>query len=306
MAIPVIIISGYLGGGKTTFLRHLLPACGKNGLRPVLIINEAGNIDIDGKLLEDLCAEQISIVDGCICCSKQAEIDNTVIDVVKRNMGDIIIIECSGFSSPLAVLNILSSSIKQGIIEIRHIIGVVDSFRCLRIPILVDLFKEQIATADIVILNKWDTLTDDQRENVSMRINELLKPGTGTFMVNYGEIGENACCAILTGINSRNIELYGGENCNHHSLKLPAGFTATRVSFPLSTSRAELDNFLTKMPSSVIRAKGFVNLNEGWHSVQCVFNSIDIAPFNGNTLDLISSMICIEYQNNDEILDIRN
>jgi G3E family GTPase len=298
MTFPVVLISGYLGGGKTTFLRHLLPVCGKIGMRPALIINEAGNVNIDGKLLEDLCTEQISIIDGCICCSKQAEIDQTVHDVVERGMGDIILIECSGFSSPQAVLKNLSSSINQGIIEIRHVIGIVDSFRCQRIPVLVDLFKEQIVTADIIILNKWGSLTNDQQQIVNQRIIDIVNPAANIFHVNYGEIGENACLDILMNTNT-----YDEKNVAHH-FHHSHDFSTITVNFPNVTTRKILNEFIEKMPDSIIRAKGFVNLDEGWHSVQCVFNSIDITPFTGNAIGLTSSIVCIGYKIDNDTIPI--
>ena len=73
MPIPVIIVTGFLGCGKTSFLRHLLPRCGVAGLRPALIINEVGDVDVDGELLADLQAEQARLVGGCVCCTLQSQ-----------------------------------------------------------------------------------------------------------------------------------------------------------------------------------------------------------------------------------------
>jgi G3E family GTPase len=198
MSVPCIIVSGFLGGGKTTFLRYLLPICGRAGIRPVLIINEAGSIDVDGQLLADLGAEQRKLLGGCICCSLQADLDRAVQELVTQHQGDVILIECSGLSSPKDVLHALRPSRIQHLIQVTHIIGIVDAYRFQRVPMLVDLLRDQIMAADTILLNKWDILDQPQQQRAHERLHELATPDVNVYTTHYGHLDIHACMALLT------------------------------------------------------------------------------------------------------------
>ncbi|HEY3416470.1 MAG TPA: GTP-binding protein, partial [Armatimonadota bacterium] len=173
MSVPVIIISGFLGCGKTSFLRHLLPLCGEAGLRPALIINEVGDVDVDGELLADLQAAQSLLVGGCVCCTLQAQLATTVQDVLDRQAGDLIIIECSGLSNPLDVVGVLSTPMLLSRVAVSHVICLLDARRG---PILLkaaELARAQVATADVLIFNKADTIAEAERPGVEATVAAL-------------------------------------------------------------------------------------------------------------------------------------
>ena len=89
MPIPCIIVSGFLGRGKTTLLRRLLQHAGTLGRRPLLVINEAGAVDIDGQLLAAYGAEQVSLLGGCLCCAKHEELASVLTELLAHDSGDL-------------------------------------------------------------------------------------------------------------------------------------------------------------------------------------------------------------------------
>ena len=296
MAVPVIVVAGFLGCGKTSFLRHLLPLCGEVGLRPALIINEVGDVDVDGELLADLHAEQARLVGGCVCCTLQAQLSGTIDDLLERRMGDVIIIECSGLSNPLDVVGVLAAPAMLDRLAVSHIICLVDAGRAEKMLAVAELAKAQVANADIVILNKADRVTEDKQDAVSAMIDEL-NPHAVKYWATYGDIGINHLRALLTDP----APVRPSCNCGHahhehghHHHELPASFCTVALSLPEVVKRQSLEMLLDSLPENVIRAKGFAHIDgEGWQVLHHVFDVNDIFPHSGSVPSKGSLLICI-------------
>ncbi|MHB0997875.1 MAG: CobW family GTP-binding protein [Armatimonadota bacterium] len=314
MAIPVIVITGFLGCGKTSFLRRMLPLCGEANVRPALIINEVGDVDVDGELLADLHAEQVRLVGGCVCCTLQSQLKETIYNVIEQKSGDVIIIECSGLSDPLDVLNALSAPALLPEIGVSHIICLLDAGRVLKILNAVELAKSQVSTANIVIMNKADLLDSERWDSIESVVSEL-SPKSDKYRTNYGDIGKDQFMRILTdpaptacecGTCCDHEHEHDHDNGHQHHHSLPASFCTTAMVLPDMVSRNDLESFLASIPENVIRAKGFAHIkDEGWTVIQKVYGTANITPLGGPAPKSGAILVCIgQHISPDELHDL--
>ncbi|MHB9025279.1 MAG: CobW family GTP-binding protein [Armatimonadota bacterium] len=290
MSVPVLIISGFLGCGKTSFLRHLLPLCGEAGARPALIINEVGDVDVDGELLADLHAARSLLVGGCVCCTLQAQLATTVQEVLDQQAGDMIIIECSGLSNPLDVVGVLSAPALLPRVAVSHVICLLDARRGPLLLKAAELAVAQVKTADVLIFNKADTIAEADRPGVEAAVSALA-PAAEKHWACYGDIGTERLRRLLTdpapvkmGTDPIFRKASKKRVCPHfhdeHSHNLPASFWTTAVPLPAEMERPALERLLADLPPEVLRAKGFANLaGEGWQAIQRVYEHAEIIPF---------------------------
>lgn len=294
MAIPVIIVTGFLGCGKTSFLRHLLPLCGESSLRPALVINEVGEVDVDGELLSDLHAEQARLVGGCVCCTLQAQLSSTIDELLQQKLYDLIVIECSGLSNPMDVVGVLGTPYFLDKLAVSHIVCLVDASRAEKMLAVAEIAKAQVAAADILLLNKADCIAEERRpeiEALTRALNTQAKLHWGYF----GDIGPRHLRALLRDPAPLR---YPGqcphEDHAHHQHELPASFCTVALPLPAQMSRSTLESLLASLPGNVVRAKGFACVEgEGWQVLHRVYDSCDLYPYTGTTPGTGPVLICI-------------
>lgn len=311
MSIPVIVITGFLGCGKTSFLRNLLPLCEDAGVRPALIINEVGDIDVDGELLADLHAEQVRLVGGCVCCTLQSQLTETIYNVIENHLGDVIIIECSGLSNPVDVVNALSTPALVREIAITHIICLLDTKRAPKLLGLIEMAKGQVSSSNITILNKID-LADETMVTESINLAHELSPYSEIHHSSYGDIGRDRMLNILTDTASvRSYCKCGCDDPDHdhdHSHTLPASFCTAALTLPEAVSQVEIDKLMQDMPDYVIRAKGFAYIEDtGWHILHKVYETVNITPLSGPAPKAGPILVCIgQHLLPDELIKFSN
>lgn len=303
MSIPVIIVSGFLGCGKTTFLRHLIPLCRETGQRPALIVNEVGDIDVDGELLSDLNAEQVRLVGGCVCCTLQSQLSETIWDVIERNVYDLIIIECSGLSNPVDVVSILAAPALVGKIAVSHVICLLNAARCDKLLKAAEVAIRQVETSDILILNKRDMMEESSRAAVEDAVT-ALSPSSSKHWATYGDIGHDNLLGILNTRAKTQTHSHCTCGCGHdhhhdheaHTHELPASFCTVALPLPREIEQAALDNLLSRLPENVIRAKGFANVSgDGWKVIQKSYDQVNLMPT--STVPSVGAvLICIGQQ----------
>ncbi len=303
MAKPVLIITVFLGCGKTSFLRRLLRQCGAVELRPALVINEVGDVDVDGELLADLHAEQARLVGGCVCCTLQAQLSDTIYDLLERDAGDLILIECSGLSNPLDVLGVLTAPAMLREVAVSHIVCLLDAVRAPAMLKVAEVAKQQVAAADIILLNKQDRLDPAKRPEVEALV-RALNPHAALHWTTYGDLGDAALRGLLTDpAPVRASCACGHAQHDHHHHELPASFCTTALPLPPTMARAELEALLHALPANVLRAKGFAYVaGEGWHMLHRVFDAVDVIPFTDAVPASGPLLVCIGQQLDVEAL----
>lgn len=168
--IPVQLVTGFLGAGKTTYMNRLLAATDE---KICLIVNELGAVNIDEQLIVKMDQEQIELSNGCICCSIQNDLSKTFYQLVaKKETFDRIIIETTGVADPAPIIQTIyyDEYLRQHF-KMNAILTVVDASQMDR-----DLFKEgihQIAYADMILLNKTDLVSSEELKHARARISQI-------------------------------------------------------------------------------------------------------------------------------------
>ncbi|ERG66679.1 CobW family GTP-binding protein [Exiguobacterium chiriqhucha] len=167
--IPVQLVTGFLGAGKTTYMNRLLEATDE---RLLVIVNELGSVNIDEQLIVKMDQEQIELSNGCICCSIQSDLSKTFYQLASKDTFDRIVIETTGVADPAPIIQtIYYDDYLRTRFKLTAILTVVDASQLDR-----ELFIEgihQIAYADVILLNKVDLVDEDALEQAHERINAL-------------------------------------------------------------------------------------------------------------------------------------
>ncbi|AUX10789.1 GTPase, G3E family [Halalkaliarchaeum desulfuricum] len=206
--IPVTLLSGSLGAGKTSTLNHLLVNAGNR--RIAVLVNDMGEINIDAELLSagtDVAADGgiAELSNGCICCERQDDLETEVARLADERDFDYLVVEASGISEPEPVARLFTTASRAAAAyELDTLATVVDATQFLETfddsetverktapgaedrP-LSDLLVEQIETANVLLLNKCD-LVDDEELELAEELLSTLNPGAKVVRTVHGQI----------------------------------------------------------------------------------------------------------------------
>lgn len=154
--VPVVVIGGWLGAGKTTLVNHLLRHAG--GQRIAVLVNDFGDVGIDADLIEGrLASDVLALAGGCICCAFGADLVGTLQGIATRLPApDVVLIECSGVAHPRAVAR--SAALARAV-TVEGVVTVLDAEQFaerLADPYVGDTVRAQLAQADLLVANKTD------------------------------------------------------------------------------------------------------------------------------------------------------
>lgn len=200
--IPATVVTGFLGAGKTTMIRNLIERA--NGRKLALVINEFGDLAVDGELLKDCgnpnCTDDdiFELANGCICCTVADDFLPTIQKILDRNdPPDHIVIETSGLALPKPLVQAFGWPEVRTRVTVDGVVAVLDGpavadGRFADDPDRVDamradddeldhesplheLYEDQLACADLVLLNKTDLMDDDAVEAVAAEVGSRLR-----------------------------------------------------------------------------------------------------------------------------------
>ncbi len=170
MTVPIYILSGFLGSGKTTLLQQMLENWKAEGKTPAVVMNEIGDVNLDGMMLDGDVA-MAELLSGCICCSNRADLGMELYNLIQSGEPDVIVIEASGVANPVEILDAVTEISLYHRMELRNLITVVDAMHLWELyeqqqGKTYRLMQEQIRAASILIINKSDLVQPEQLEQV--------------------------------------------------------------------------------------------------------------------------------------------
>ncbi len=286
--VPATVITGFLGAGKTTLIRHLLENA--NGKRIALIINEFGDLGVDGQILAGCGIENcdpgdmIELSNGCICCTVADDFIPAMTQLLDRaDPPDHIVIETSGLAIPQPLVRAFTWPDIRTRVTVDGVVTVVDGKALAEgrfawdeaaldaqraadealdhdVPVA-ELFEDQLACADLVLVNKADLLTEAESASLAASLKAQLRPGVTLLPASHGRLP----LEILLGMNlAAETDLAGRAEIHHpHAEGAEAhehddfeSFTVTLPEFPdpetLAARVAE-----TIAAHDLLRVKGF-------------------------------------------------
>ena len=188
MPTPITILTGFLGSGKTTLLNNILRA--DHGLRMAVLVNDFGEVNIDAQLIVGIEGEKISLQNGCICCTIRGDLEEAVLTLIHGpEPPEYIVIEASGVSDPgaVALTFTLSPALRAGV-QVDSILAVVDAEQLLRLNgRSAMLARQQIAVADMLVLNKVDLVSEQTLRLMHQMLRDLV-PDVRILETTFGRV----------------------------------------------------------------------------------------------------------------------
>ncbi len=185
MPVPVLLVTGFLGAGKTTAVNHLL--ANAEGRRIAAVVNDFGAINIDAELIEGAADGVVSLANGCICCSLEGDLLRTLAGLLRRApRPEAIVIETSGVADPADVVRNLMDPVIWREAPLETVLCVVDAARpaeALGDPLL----RAQVRAADVVALSKVDLADAAALDGVRAAV-RAIKPGAVVVEAEQGRI----------------------------------------------------------------------------------------------------------------------
>jgi G3E family GTPase len=260
---PVTVIGGYLGAGKTTLVNHLLRHA--RGTRIAVLVNEFGALPIDGDLIEGAAGSVLTLAGGCICCSFGDDLQAAMLEIEARQDGiDHVVIEASGVALPASIASAITL---HPAFEVGAIVTLVDAETVRERAVdryMADTVARQIATADLVVINKSDLVSAANLAEVEAFLSRLAPTAT-RIVTTHSTLPPE----VVLGIDQRSRGDFAQPlAAGDHGL---TNWQSTSVEVPGAVDATRLGERLTTEIQGLIRAKGFVIDRDGiWKTLQIV------------------------------------
>lgn len=290
--IPVTVITGFLGSGKTTLIRHLLQ--NSQGRRIAVLVNEFGELGIDGDLIrscqvcEDDAAETniVELTNGCLCCTVQEEFLPTMQELLKRREKlDCILIETSGLALPKPLVKAFRWPEIRNAATVDAVVTVVDcaavaagtfasNLEEVELQRQVDpniehetpmqeLFEDQLACADLVVLNKTDLVDAQTQAQVVELIQEELPQSVKMVTSDRGQLDPSILLGFQAAVEedlSNRPSHHDTEEEHDHDDEITSTYLILNRTFDPTALQKQLQ--LLAQEQDIYRIKGFVATNK--------------------------------------------
>lgn len=271
--IQLYILTGFLGSGKTTLLQNMLSQLSEKNLKAGVIVNEFGQVGVDGSVVKHQGIEMVELNDGQIFCGCIAGKFVKTIATFASLPLDYLIVECSGLANPTS-LDILLKDVRKLTGEkynYRGMICLVDPVKFSILVKTVHAVEEQIIRSQYIIINKTDLVDKETLAETAAKIREL-NPTAPIYKTSFAKIESDLFDLDL----SENI-------CNQKFIERNVKTPFKRPKHYLirtkeTINQAQLKKFAEIITENAFRVKGFVHSDEGWIHLDVVNDDIQLRP----------------------------
>lgn len=261
------LITGFLGAGKTTFLKKILKAF--PGKRLHVIVNEFGKEGVDGELLQTVGAVLDEINNGSIFCSCRLDKFEEVLQKTAARNPDVILVEASGLSDPSNVKKIMGQREKFPSVEYKGSICLIDAVNFPKVYETASVVKKQLNVSDMMLINKTDLASAEQIGKIRDMVRQH-RPDIPIYETAYGEIEEEWISAMQPAAQPE---------CEEALHKADITLRKYLLHIRDGVSLERLKSFLNMILDDCYRVKGFVRTERGWYLVSCAGNILSAEPY---------------------------
>lgn len=287
---PLTLITGSLGSGKTTLLKRIIRSS-KSKL--AVLINEFGEIGIDGRIIKGEHTRLIELAGGCVCCELTGEFVAAVNELLDKYQPDMIVLEATGVAEADALVYEVEEDLPR--VRLDCVICIVDGWAGTRYPRIGYVGRVQLQQADIILINKSDLITPGQIGEVTEQIR--------TYNQTAAIIATEQCAGVesllFTGHGDRVKPPAAAAGPDHlHAAALQSfSYTSDR-----HLNTADFSGWADALPPEVFRAKGFVVLGSQGYLFNFVAGRWELEEFDAPSTQLVFIGRDLSHRR-DEILD---
>lgn len=286
----VFMLSGFLGAGKTTLLKRIL-AWESDLSDTVVLVNEFGDVGIDGDLLKKSGSDVVELTSGCICCTLSADLQQSLTQIWEKYRPRRIFIEASGVADPSAILPVLSDSRLAGVMKLEKIVTVLDADFWEARENFGRLFYNQLETAHLILLNKVDQVDESMIPTYLDEIHAVI-PGcqvvpTIRCNIDPATLWSPAAPKAVTlkpmhlfnevAVNAR------GDHHDHGQPVSASNFVTFSFEDPRTMDRERFLKFIERLPWEVFRMKGPVRFSDRTEIVNFVGGKGEWSEWDGES-----------------------
>ncbi|MGA8179705.1 MAG: GTP-binding protein [Desulfobacterales bacterium] len=275
----LIVLTGFLGSGKTSFLRHFIEYQVQLNRFVAVIQNEIGDIGLDGKLLDhDYALTEID--EGCICCTLVGNLKIAINQILSSFHPDCIIVETTGLANPYNLLDEISDV--EDLVRFDSVTTIIDAMNIEKSLKDYDVARDQIQAADILLLNKRDLVTKGQRTSIHQKLRDI-HPTAPMIWTMHGDVNP----ALIYGVDPQDAEAGHKDQDSEDASRIrhsheSYGFSSHRISFTRPLDKDLFINGIRSMPPAIFRIKGVVDLADAGNPMlfQYVRGRFEFSEFN--------------------------
>jgi len=263
--MDILLVSGFLGAGKTTLIKHLITSQTEGVGKMAVLVNEFGDVGIDGTILSGQDIDIVELTSGCICCTIKTDFFKAIGEIHDRVCPDLLLVESTGVAQPGDILEVLSDPALKQISRLMKLVTVVDAGFFKVREVLGTFYVNQIRCADIVILNKADSVETEKLQEIEAQLREM-NPATMIFPAQYCAIDP---LLLFRGYSGKLEGRTHHHNGDDHTEELSFQTFSFEDGRPMDRDR--LTKFLDSLPPTLFRCKGWIRFPDA--SVMLDFSS---------------------------------
>ena len=288
LGVPALVVSGFLGAGKTTLVKHLITDAQQQGLKLAVVSNEFGELGIDRALLQEEGGPgYVELEGGCVCCQLSNELLETLQNLWETVRPDRVVVETSGVALPFETLmTFWREPITEWVGESLAVV-VANAEQVAEGRDLEGTFEQQVSSADIVVLNKVDLVAENSLPQVKGLLQDMA-PDAPFIRSIHGKIDT----AVVFPPTPLSLNASKRTRKPEHIPHTHEAFEAQELSYPQNITPEQLIQQLQTVQA--LRIKGIVDTSDGTKLVQGVGARIDLsAPPSNLPQEMIGRLVAI-------------